>query len=176
MNLDQMKVAHEVPLFWADASVRAVVLLVAFSAPALAARLEFTNDPAAPGPGQFAAEELRREAAACGMAMVRPEMLADHEVVKCMTIDEKIEFWRWVMQSAAVRGIQVYFFTWGAEGKQGIRNDLGSEIAKQYFCASVREFVKTYRPEAQSFSHETMRSAAHVAHDCRTPGIEENQP
>jgi hypothetical protein len=84
-----------------------------------------------------------------GSDMVRPEMLADHEVVKRMTIDEKIEFWRWVMQQAADRGIQVYFFTWnvftfGAEGKHGITNDLSNEITKKYFRASVRETVKTY--------------------------------
>ena len=84
-----------------------------------------------------------------GSDMVRPDMLADHEVVKRMTIDEKIEFWRWVMQHAADRGIQVYVFTWnvftwGAEGKHGITNDLGNEITKKYFRASVREMVKTY--------------------------------
>ena len=84
-----------------------------------------------------------------GSDMVRPDMLADHEVVKRMTIDEKIGFWRWVMQHAADRGIQVYVFTWnvftwGAEGKHGITNDLGNEITKKYFRASVREMVKTY--------------------------------
>ena len=84
-----------------------------------------------------------------GSDMVRPAMLADHEVVKRMTIDEKIQFWRWVMQHASDRGIQVYFFTWnvftwGAEGKHGITNDLGNEITKKYFRASVRELVKTY--------------------------------
>jgi hypothetical protein len=84
-----------------------------------------------------------------GNDMVRPAMLADHEVVKRMTINEKIEFWRWVMQHAADRGIQVYFFTWnvftwGAEGKHGITNDLGNEVTKKYFRASVREMVKTY--------------------------------
>jgi hypothetical protein len=84
-----------------------------------------------------------------GAGFVRPEMLADHEVVKRMTIDEKIEFWRWVMQQAADRGIQVYLFTWnvftyGAEGKHGITNDLANEITKKYFRASVRETVKTY--------------------------------
>ncbi|MFZ2280147.1 MAG: hypothetical protein WAW39_20280, partial [Prosthecobacter sp.] len=84
-----------------------------------------------------------------GTDMVRPSMLADHEVVKRMTIDEKIAFWRWVMQQAADRGIQVYVFTWnvftfGAEGKHGITNDLGNETTKQYFRASVREMVKTY--------------------------------
>jgi hypothetical protein len=84
-----------------------------------------------------------------GSDMVRPEMLADHEVVKRMTIHEKIEFWRWVMQHAADRGIRVYFFTWnvftfGAEGKHGITNDLGNEITTKYFRASVRELVKAY--------------------------------
>lgn len=84
-----------------------------------------------------------------GTDMVRPAMLADYEVVKRMTIDEKIEFWRWVMQQAADRGIRVYVFTWnvftfGAEGKHGITNDLGNEITKKYFRASVREMVKTY--------------------------------
>jgi len=84
-----------------------------------------------------------------GVGFVRPEMLANHEVVKRMTMDEKIEFWRWVMQHAADRGIQVYFFTWnvftfGAEGKHGITSDLSSEITKKYFRASVRETVKTY--------------------------------
>ncbi|MSU27385.1 MAG: carbohydrate-binding family 6 protein [Pedosphaera sp.] len=84
-----------------------------------------------------------------GNDMVRPAMLADHEVVKRMTIDEKIEFWRWVMQQAADRGIRVYFFTWnvftfGAEGKHGISNDLGNEVTKKYFRASVREMVTTY--------------------------------
>ena len=84
-----------------------------------------------------------------GNDMVRPAMLAEYEVVKRMTIDEKIEFWRWVMQQAADRGIRVYFFTWnvftwGAEGKHGITNDLSNEITKKYFRASVREMVQTY--------------------------------
>lgn len=84
-----------------------------------------------------------------GTDMVRPEMLAHHEVVKRITIDEKIAFWRWVMQQAADRGIRVYVFTWnvftfGAAGKHGITDDLNNPITKKYFRASVREMVKTY--------------------------------
>lgn len=84
-----------------------------------------------------------------GTDMVRPAMIAEHEVVKSISIDEKIEFWRWVMQQAADRGIRVYVFTWnvfifGADGKHGITNDLGSDITKKYFRATVREIVKTY--------------------------------
>ena len=84
-----------------------------------------------------------------GTDMVRPAMLADHEVVCQMTIDQKIEFWRWVMQQAADRGIRLYVFTWnvftfGAEGKHGITNDLDNETTKKYFRASVREMITTY--------------------------------
>lgn len=84
-----------------------------------------------------------------GEGFVRPEMLANHEVVKKISMDEKIEFWRWVMQQAADRGIQVYVFTWNvftfaAEGKHGITSDLDNDITKKYFRASVREMVKTY--------------------------------
>jgi hypothetical protein len=84
-----------------------------------------------------------------GKGFVRPEMLADHEVVKRISMDEKIAHWRWVMQQAADRGIRVYVFTWnvftyGAEGKHGITDDLGNETTKKYFRASVREMVRTY--------------------------------
>ncbi len=84
-----------------------------------------------------------------GTDMVRPAMLANHEVVKRITIDEKIEFWRWVMQQASDRGIRLYVFTWnvftfGAEGKHGITSDMSNESTKKYFRASVREMVKTY--------------------------------
>jgi len=84
-----------------------------------------------------------------GTDMVKPEMLADHEVVRKMTIDEKIEFWRWVMAYAKSRGIAVYVFTWnvftwGAEGKHGITRDMENPVTKAYFRASVRELVTTY--------------------------------
>jgi hypothetical protein len=51
--------------------------------------------------------------------------------------------------AAADRGIQVYIFTWnvftfGAEGKHGITDDVENAVTKQYFRASVREMVKTY--------------------------------
>lgn len=84
-----------------------------------------------------------------GNNFVRPEMLARHEVVKKLTIDEKIHFWREVMQLAKDRGIDVYWFTWnvflhGAEGKDGITSDKGAARTIQYFRASVRETIRTY--------------------------------
>ncbi len=84
-----------------------------------------------------------------GRDFVRPEMLADYEVVRRMTIDEKIRFWRDVMQLAKDRGIDVYWFTWniflfGAEGKDGITSDKTAPRTIEYFRASVRETIKTY--------------------------------
>jgi len=84
-----------------------------------------------------------------GRDFVRPEMLADYEVVRRMTIDEKIRFWREVMQLAKDRGIDVYWFTWniflfGAEGKDGITSDKTAPRTIEYFRASVRETIKTY--------------------------------
>ena len=84
-----------------------------------------------------------------GVGKFKPEMLQDAEVVKKMTIDEKIAFWRDVMQMAKDRGIDVYWFTWNAflwteEGKDGLtRKDPGG-LMLDYFRDSVRETVKTY--------------------------------
>jgi hypothetical protein len=84
-----------------------------------------------------------------GDGFVRPGMLASHEVVKKITIDEKIRFWREVMQLAKDRGIDVYWFTWNIflhteVGKDGITDDELSPRVIEYFRASVRETIRTY--------------------------------
>lgn len=84
-----------------------------------------------------------------GSDMLRPEMLKEIEVVKKMTIDEKIQFWREVMQMAKDRGIEVYWFTWniftfGATPRYGITVDRQNPVTMDYFRASVRETVLTY--------------------------------
>jgi hypothetical protein len=84
-----------------------------------------------------------------GSDMVRPELLRDVEVVRKMTIEQKIQFWRDVMQYAHERGIEVYWFTWnlftfGAEGKHGITTDQTNPVTIAYLRASVREMVLTY--------------------------------
>ena len=70
-------------------------------------------------------------------------------VVKKMTPDEKIQFWRDVMQLAKDRGVDVYWFTWntflfGMEGKDGITGDKTAPRTIAYFRAAVRETIKTY--------------------------------
>ena len=94
-------------------------------------------------------EKLDENFSGNGNNFVRPEMLANHEVVKKITIDEKIQFWRDVMQLAKDRGVDVYWFTWnvflyGAEGKDGITSDKAAPRTIEYFRASVRETIKTY--------------------------------
>lgn len=84
-----------------------------------------------------------------GRNMYRPEFLRGAEVVKRLTIDEKIEFWNDIMRMAKERGIDVYWFTWNLfiwteEGKHGITRAKPDGELLRYFRASVRETVKTY--------------------------------
>ena len=73
----------------------------------------------------------------------------NHEVVRKLSIDEKIAFWRDVMRYANERGIAVYLFTWnvftdGANGKYGITDSMTNSTTVAYTRASVRELVKAY--------------------------------
>jgi hypothetical protein len=84
-----------------------------------------------------------------GDDMVRPEILADLETARAMSIEDKIRFWRDVMQYATDRGICLYLFTWnlftyGADGKYGITSEQTNAATIAYFRASVRELVLTY--------------------------------
>lgn len=68
------------------------------------------------------------------------------ELVKKMTINEKIKFWQEVMEYAHYRGIEIYLFTWniyviGAE-KYGIEPT--DENAIPYMRECVKQFALTY--------------------------------
>jgi len=80
---------------------------------------------------------------------VSPEVLKNLKVVKKMSMDEKIEFWRWVMKYAKDRGIDIYFITWNvlmnsAEGKYGITTAQDNPRTIAYLRQCVRETVLTY--------------------------------
>jgi hypothetical protein len=84
-----------------------------------------------------------------GHDMFRPEQMRNVEVVRRMTIEDKISFWREVMRYAHQRGVEVYWITWnifafGAEGKYGIDVSQDNPKTVTYFRASVRETVLTY--------------------------------
>ncbi len=81
--------------------------------------------------------------------MVRPEHWENYEVVKTISIDEKIAFWQDVMAYAHSRGIKFYIFTWNIytyaeNGKYGITDDAENEITRDYFRQSVQAMVETY--------------------------------
>ena len=81
--------------------------------------------------------------------MVRPEHWENYEVVKTITIDEKIDFWRQVMAYAKSRGIRFYIYTWnvytyGENGKYGITPYVDNEVTRDYYRRSVRAMVETY--------------------------------
>lgn len=84
-----------------------------------------------------------------GIGYVRPEILDNLEVVKTLSMDEKIRFWQDVMQYAKDRGIDVYIVTWniftyGATGKYGITDAQTNQNTVDYMRACVRETVLTY--------------------------------
>lgn len=80
---------------------------------------------------------------------VSPTVLANLRVVKTMTMEDKIAFWRKVMRHAKDRGIDVYIITWnvvvnGAEGKYGITAEQTNPKTIAYLRQSVRELILTY--------------------------------
>lgn len=84
-----------------------------------------------------------------GVDMLRPEMLRDVETVRTMSIEDKIRFWRDVMQYAHDRGIDVFAITWniftfGTDGRYGITPEQNNPRTIEYFRVSVREMVLTY--------------------------------
>ncbi|HLG39293.1 MAG TPA: hypothetical protein VI461_06480 [Chitinophagaceae bacterium] len=84
-----------------------------------------------------------------GLDFDRPYLFRNVELIRKITIDEKIVFWKKVMQMAADRGIDIYLFTWnkftyGATGKHGITNRQDNDTSIAWFRASVREMIKTY--------------------------------
>jgi hypothetical protein len=72
------------------------------------------------------------------------------ETVKAMTIDEKIAFWRAVMEHARDRGVDVALFTWntfvyGTEtSRHGITDSLDNPTTRDYVRRSVRTLFNTY--------------------------------
>ena len=71
-------------------------------------------------------------------------------LVKKMTIQEKVEFWKKVMAYAKSRCIRIMIITWnvftyGTEGHNGgIADDQLNEETADYFRAATRTLIKTY--------------------------------
>ncbi len=109
-----------------------------------------------PGYEDVALEDVHRSTAVWkefyslgGLGFTDPEILADPEIVKKISMDEKIEFWREVMAYAKGRNVDFYIVTWnifvgGAEGKYGITDDIANPVTRDYFRKSVKQMFVTY--------------------------------
>lgn len=84
-----------------------------------------------------------------GTGFDAPEILNNVEILKKMTIDDKIAFWQKVMAYGKSRNIDFYFITWnifinGTEGKYGITDEVSNPITRDYFRKSVKQMFITY--------------------------------
>ena len=70
-------------------------------------------------------------------------------IVKKISIDEKIAYWKKVFKYANDRGIDIQWFNWSvyfgsAEGKDGIKGAQDDTVAIDYTRQSVKQFLLTY--------------------------------
>ncbi len=84
-----------------------------------------------------------------GTGFDAPEILGNVEILKKMTMDDKIAFWRRVMAYGKSRNVDFYFITWnifinGIEGKYGITDAVDNDITRDYFRKSVKQMFLTY--------------------------------
>ncbi|MEX0980993.1 MAG: hypothetical protein WD577_11385 [Bacteroidales bacterium] len=84
-----------------------------------------------------------------GWGFDAPEIVNNYEVIKKITIDEKIEFWRKVMDYGKQRNVQFFILTWnifdyGVDGKYGITDKLENSVTTDYFRKSIKQMVLTY--------------------------------
>jgi hypothetical protein len=84
-----------------------------------------------------------------GKRLDAPEILENTEVLKKITIEEKINFWRKVMAYAKGRNVDFYVVTWniftnGTFGKYGITDDTNNATTRDYFRQSVKQMFLTY--------------------------------
>jgi hypothetical protein len=68
---------------------------------------------------------------------------------KVMSIDQKVQFWKEVMQRAHDRGFRISFNIWnlfldGAEGKYGITKDQNNAATKTYLRKAMTALFETY--------------------------------
>lgn len=101
--------------------------------------------------------------------LVTSNVMANLKKIKTINIEEKIEFWRFVMRYAKSRGIATYFITWNIcpnsvaqpvepfyytfgvqlppnepAGKYGISHQISNPKTKAYFRAATKQFILTY--------------------------------
>lgn len=84
-----------------------------------------------------------------GTGLDSPEILANPEIIKRLSIEEKIQFWQKVMTYAKDRNVDFYIITWniftnGTGGKYGITDEIDNPVTKDYFKQSIKALFRTY--------------------------------
>jgi len=84
-----------------------------------------------------------------GLGFDAPEILENIEIIKEITMEEKIEFWKKVMEYGKSRNIDFYVVTWnifvnGTGGKYGITDEISNETTRDYFRKSVKQMFISY--------------------------------
>ncbi len=84
-----------------------------------------------------------------GNGVKYPNIYNNRELIKHISIEEKILFWQKVMRYAKERNIDFYLmqwniFDWGIDGKYGIDEKIDNPITKDYFRKSVKQMLLTY--------------------------------
>jgi hypothetical protein len=73
----------------------------------------------------------------------------NYKIIKEISLDEKINYWRRVFDYAEERGIDIYMFhwnifLWNAVGKHGITYEQDNPKTIKYLRYAIAEFLKTY--------------------------------
>ena len=84
-----------------------------------------------------------------GTGFDAPEIINNYEILRKMSIEQKIDFWRKVMRYARGRNVVFYVVTWnifvnGIEGKHGITDSIENPATRDYFRKSVKAMLLTY--------------------------------
>jgi hypothetical protein len=84
-----------------------------------------------------------------GVGFDPPELLSNTEVLKEISIEEKMDFWREVMAYGKSRNVDFYVITWnvftyGIDGKYGITDDVNNPVTRDYYRKSVTQMFRTY--------------------------------
>ncbi len=84
-----------------------------------------------------------------GIGFDAPEIVDNTEVVKEISMDEKIKFWNDVMEYGKTRNVRFFVVTWnifvnGTDGKYGITDEIDNPVTRDYFRKSIKEMFVTY--------------------------------
>jgi hypothetical protein len=84
-----------------------------------------------------------------GIEFDTPEILQNTEIVKEISIEDKIKFWKKVMAYGKSRNVDFYVITWnifvnGTDGKYGITDDIDNTTTRDYFRKSIKQMFLTY--------------------------------